>query len=533
VGLLGWDQVMTRLRSVPGDLTASRWGLWRDVLPVVPRVWLTGTGGGTFSTVESLCRTWGNPEGTIAHAHNEYLEAILEGGIFRLAVMLTLVGLILRQLLRTYQRCPDTPNGLAVLGQLFGLLVVMIHAMWDFSLHMPAVALLAAVVCGVASASPSSSLAFASRDGPASPTSHLLTGWQTLVHLGLLVVAGLSTWDACQRARAYRYELAANWSYAHSPPPTQLKDRLRFSLLAWEQQPQDWQRCFLAAQAHLDVAVAKLAEDGPVAEPATKPFAGQLTPDLMQQHIVPALRLLLAARAANALAPEPHTRLALLAEAFARSEPATTHLQRAKRLLTHDPELWYISGWMAFQRGQRSQAWGDWKTSLLIASRISPQMSPRRLSEIVRVATVSLREEELLQVLPNEPVVLRHVVEQLPLNDANRRFLLQTIVQHTWKDGSTAEFLAAIARSCGDLRDFARSGQAWQRALETAPDAIPIRDGWAGWLESREAYAEAVPHLEWLVLRVPGQAEYAHRLEAARHGRRLAEVLGLHKSPSR
>ena len=52
----------------------------------------TGTGSGTFVWVEPTVRTGGNAEVYYENAHNEYLEALVEGGVIRLGLTLLLAA---------------------------------------------------------------------------------------------------------------------------------------------------------------------------------------------------------------------------------------------------------------------------------------------------------------------------------------------------------------------------------------------------------------------------------------------------------
>ncbi len=121
--------------SATWGFTSSRAVLWRDSSSMLGDFWLAGTGGGTFGEAIRAYRT----DGTFwafAHAHNEPLEWLLETGVVgAVAALLALVavgrGLSL----------PRRADGFA-----FGLLGLGLHALVEFPLQIPAIAMLAAGV---------------------------------------------------------------------------------------------------------------------------------------------------------------------------------------------------------------------------------------------------------------------------------------------------------------------------------------------------------------------------------------------------
>ena len=150
MGLLGWlglERVEQRLTSlVTGEALKSRLGLWRDACQLVPDFPLLGTGWGTFSFVEPLHRTDARHQVVRTFAHNELLEALVEGGILRLGLTLLLLGLIFVPDLRAVRQHWGKPIGGLALGALFGFTTLAFQSFGDFGIHLPAIALLAAVL---------------------------------------------------------------------------------------------------------------------------------------------------------------------------------------------------------------------------------------------------------------------------------------------------------------------------------------------------------------------------------------------------
>lgn len=511
LGLFGWlgtgaiERRMATLGST--DTADTRGGLWRDAVKLVPPFWAAGTGGGTFVWVEPLART-GRPEAVVEFAHNEYLEAAVEGGVVRLALTVALAVGVAVAVGRGARRRRDRSDGPLLLGAWFGLAAVGLHAAAEFAVHMPAVALLVATVAGYAVA------ASDARTEEAAPARG--RGWAVGASL---VVAGLAVFvalDARSRERAHRLKAAADRAYQEWSAPDRLARRAEFLDARVAYRSDDPAVLFEAAQGHLDAAVeATLAGMPPGAEPP-----GRFPPGVVERHLVPALRLLRAARAANPVAPKPHTRLGLFAEYFARSEPAAAHFDRAKRLLPQDPALWYSSGREALRRGELEAAWADWRRSLALSNRYLPA--------VLTAARQELTPAEVIErVLPAEPVVLLAAADRLyPDAGAHeeRRPFLEAAVAADAPDAGAGQ-LAAVARACDELGDGEGTLRAWRRAVDRAPDSVEVRGGYGRWLERQERYEEAIAELEWVQGKSPSAA-VRDRLDAARHGLKLKTGIG-------
>jgi O-antigen ligase len=111
--------------------------------------WPWGSGLGTFS---SAFTPYQAPaiEQFVEHAHNDYVQWLLEIGlIFPLVLLmaLALIGRRLIQLIKGQDR--HSATGHLALASAMGLLAVALHAWVDFPLRIPANAVLAAFLLGV------------------------------------------------------------------------------------------------------------------------------------------------------------------------------------------------------------------------------------------------------------------------------------------------------------------------------------------------------------------------------------------------
>jgi len=112
-------------------IQGSRLDLWRDMLPMVPRHPVFGVGWNSFATAYPWYRTLPGPD-WIGEAHNDYLQALTDGGLVGAVLTLGLVGVALRGALARARR---SPLDLGLLGALLGL---ALHALVDFNWQIPA-----------------------------------------------------------------------------------------------------------------------------------------------------------------------------------------------------------------------------------------------------------------------------------------------------------------------------------------------------------------------------------------------------------
>ncbi len=124
-------------------IQASRLDLWRDMLPMVPHFPLLGVGWNAFATAYPWYQTVWKTD-WIGEAHNDYLQALTDGGLVGVALVMALVALVLRAALARARR---SPLELGLLGALVGL---ALHEVVDFNGQIPANAATAVALAGAA-----------------------------------------------------------------------------------------------------------------------------------------------------------------------------------------------------------------------------------------------------------------------------------------------------------------------------------------------------------------------------------------------
>lgn len=142
----GLDRVIERVEQTQIN-EDTRALIWRDSEALVSKFGRLGSGLGTFERAFEPVRS-DDIQRRIDHAHNAYLEFIVETGAIGL-VLLSII--LLPQLWQMNQMNRSGRYGTATFG-LFGLaaaLGTLIHAAGEFSLHIPAIAASFITILGV------------------------------------------------------------------------------------------------------------------------------------------------------------------------------------------------------------------------------------------------------------------------------------------------------------------------------------------------------------------------------------------------
>ncbi|MDY0958982.1 O-antigen ligase family protein [Sphingomonas sp. CFBP8993] len=135
--------VVERLHS--GNL--ERFRFWGDSWTAITRFWPVGSGFGTFETifrsVEPLDHV--GPH-YVNHAHNEYLELILEGGLPAMLLLLLAVVWAIRRCVAIPRLGRDARR--LAWASAAGLLALLLHSLVDYPTRILAIQLLAAMLAG-------------------------------------------------------------------------------------------------------------------------------------------------------------------------------------------------------------------------------------------------------------------------------------------------------------------------------------------------------------------------------------------------
>ena len=143
------------LSSVLGRFTGKgmtddlRWSIFAGTIQGIREFFPIGSGFGTYPSVFRRFQPGNVPE-FVNHAHNDYLEWLFEGGLLAGILMIVFLVLYILRWRRIWPRgeyCP--PYDFMRISAGIGLLMMGLHGMVDFNLHIPANAVFFSFLAGV------------------------------------------------------------------------------------------------------------------------------------------------------------------------------------------------------------------------------------------------------------------------------------------------------------------------------------------------------------------------------------------------
>jgi O-antigen ligase/tetratricopeptide (TPR) repeat protein len=442
LGLVVWcgldDQVQGRLATFSEWNTLSRNRLphWRDSLKAVPDFWLTGSGLGTYRYLYKLYDT--TYSGLLFyHAENQYLEAIVEGGVLGLALVLAAIVLVMRAACRLLHK-PSTRWTFAFgIAGAFAVLTQVIHSLFDFGLYLPANMFTFAVICGALcghrpiqvgeSVATSSELCVSANGrrmaGRFAAFAMLLAG---------LIWGGVQIQRFATRESALAYHAIPNPEKA-AESDTKLDSaltRIERAILVCED---DAELHLAAAKLRIGqyrMAALKVLQDSVFRKAGLDILWDMTSTDrirakahqlagsgldvelqalrqhpLVCQYLIPAVEHLLRARGACPLLPEVHLSIAELACLVEPSENETIHIRRACQLAPGNAGLWFAAGLFELHAGRRASAWQIWRESLAA--------NTQHLEKVLILAQQEASKTEIAQdLLPDSVPLLIQVGRQ-------------------------------------------------------------------------------------------------------------------------
>lgn len=114
--------------------TDARWNFWPDVIYTARHFWPAGTGIGTFQAIfASQERLSTINEMYVNHAHNDYLELVIEGGAAAVVLMGVFAVLFVWRLVAVIAF--DGPGKHLALAGAVGIVVLLLHSLVDYPLR--------------------------------------------------------------------------------------------------------------------------------------------------------------------------------------------------------------------------------------------------------------------------------------------------------------------------------------------------------------------------------------------------------------
>ena len=392
VFLVAWvgmqHDVLDRIATLYDLESASegRVAHWQDTFRAFPDFWPLGSGFGTYGYVyqmyqRHLCEGW------FDHAHNQYLEWLIEGGVAFMLLLAAAAGLVVASAWRLLRRSPEAAALAVAVPAVLAVATQSIHAVGEFGLSVPANLLLLAALCGPCGTRIAGSASFQSEK---KATVRFLA---SVLILALLLALSLRSFSPLRAASAA--ERALRQAAEGETPKANLAD-IEQSIRRLEEastgRPDN-------AELHLRIAESlitacrlrslgnlrgkldkKMPEDQMWA--LTSPTVihanshqlhrtGQHAAlealrkaPLTVEYLLPAIERLRAARAACPLLPRVHFRLAQLAGLAEPPDRDARDVDRLRLLAPSDPDDQFRCGLLDFQAGRAEKAYASWRRCL-------------------------------------------------------------------------------------------------------------------------------------------------------------------------
>ena len=129
----------------------ARWLIHRDSIRMFAAHPLLGSGFGSFATMFPRYREFYDGF-FINHAHDDYLELLLETGLAGFGVAVWFIVVLYREGFRNFRPAKISPAALISVAALAGCTGLLVHSFTDFNLHIPGNAALFYVLCAIATA---------------------------------------------------------------------------------------------------------------------------------------------------------------------------------------------------------------------------------------------------------------------------------------------------------------------------------------------------------------------------------------------
>jgi O-antigen ligase len=146
----GGADIFTRLLGTPtaSDPTTGRAHFWSVALDVIKAYPITGSGLGSFGIIYTRYDSR-NGLFRLEQAHNDYLQALSDGGIIGGALGLWFILVLFRRGFARRETHDPFRRGV-ITGALAGCFAVLVHSFFDFTLHTTANALLFLILAALA-----------------------------------------------------------------------------------------------------------------------------------------------------------------------------------------------------------------------------------------------------------------------------------------------------------------------------------------------------------------------------------------------
>lgn len=127
----------------------ERFNFWPDIIWAVEQYYPVGSGLGTITPIFNAAERLNIVTTSyVNHAHNEYFELMLETGLMWIPAFMLFLIFIGRFIFR-FMKTGERDNRILSYSALMGILVILIHSMFDYPIRMLANETLFAFLCGL------------------------------------------------------------------------------------------------------------------------------------------------------------------------------------------------------------------------------------------------------------------------------------------------------------------------------------------------------------------------------------------------
>ena len=517
LGFTGTDQIGKRLATlgwtqiVEGRTGATRLELWTALLGAVPDFPALGAGIGAHEYVYRLYLDKHYPT-VYTHAESSYLQLLVEGGVPALLLTLSATACLVIWCLRGLRQ-RSSEASLCAVPVAASLLAVSLHGLCDFVWHIPAHALLIAVLAGLA-------LSLGRLAGPSTRAVFAVGPWRaaalTLAFAGLFVAwtpLSISTARAslCHTEFSRQYvdetgnvrELAPD-----TPRDSDGAELLTAALLhhpehaRYQYELGEWYRNLVLASAEYQATSMPLIQvrqtvrtGGFRSSEAVDDWLDAVLGRQNRHYLVWARRHYENAARNCCLYGQAYLRLAELSFlAPEPSAPAELLVRQAIDARPYDPNILYNAGIDLFAQQQESVAIDAWCR----AAALSRDYRHRIVQQLVQYVPL---ESLLARFAPDVQTAMWMLQELYTDPSSPDQLKLLAYIQGMLLNDLTADYsFRCLARVCALLIEHGAEKEA-EECIQAAVQARPYSFEWrlklAKWLADRSRWDEARDHLNW------------------------------------
>lgn len=225
----GFGQTLARFSSFHD----ARFDYFADVQWALGHYGLAGTGIGTFVPVHKSAESLASITPSILnHAHNDFVELLLEGGMAAALLLLAFFGLVGVAVWRTVKASEGRRSRALSLAGATGIAVILLFSLVDYPLRMPAIGATFALQLALLLPSAPAAAPVASARSAAKPGERIRRG-VAFIALGCAAALMLQAGISSLLLNRDKPDLAAKWA----PWSTEAKDRLATRALLVDRDP--------------------------------------------------------------------------------------------------------------------------------------------------------------------------------------------------------------------------------------------------------------------------------------------------------